>query len=501
MTSRVAASRQQYSSEDLTLLEELAIREARKSFWAYRQFMRPTMQIGWFQKQMAVALQQFYEDYKEGNRPILIICTPPQHGKSTSITDLASWIAGQDPDLRKIFGSYSDNLGIRTNLNLQRTYDSARYQRIFPRTKIGSSNVVTISGQKQRNRSILEYLDAEGGFRNTTVEGSITGESLDIGIVDDPIKGAKEARSQVKRDSVWSWMTDDFMSRFSDLGAMLMILTRWHLDDPCGRLLEEFPNATLLRYPALAEEGAELMECDPREEGSGEALFPELKSREFLLSRKQISTKQSFASIYQQTPVVYGAGLFLPDKFQIVEHAPQPEDIEASIRYWDKAGTADGGAYTVGARIDKLRDGRYCVRDVQRGQWSALDRENKIKSTAEVDSANVIIWVEQEPGSGGKESAENTIRELAGYNVHADKVTGSKETRADPYAAQQQGGNILLVRAPWNQIFINEHGEFPNGKYKDQVDAAAGAFAKLIEGIVVSVDDFKFFGNRTEPDF
>ena len=63
-----------------------------------------------------------------------------------------------------------------------------------------------------------------------------------------------------------------------------------------------------------------------------------------------------------------------------------------------------------------------------RGQWSALEREQQIKAWAERDreliKGSYEIGVEQEPGSGGKESAENTIRNLAGYKVFADKVTG-----------------------------------------------------------------------------
>jgi predicted phage terminase large subunit-like protein len=122
---------------------------------------------------------------------------------------------------------------------------------------------------------------------------------------------------------------------------------------------------------------------------------------------------------------------------------------------------------------------------VTRGQWSALEREQRILQTSQSDAAfcgDYSIWVEQEPGSGGKESAENTIRMLRGFRVYADKVTGDKETRADPYAAQVQGGNVKLIGAAWNSSFLDEHEVFPNGKFKDQVDASSGAFLKLVSG-------------------
>src|SRR5690606_15061451 len=90
-------------------------------------------------------------------------------------------------------------------------------------------------GKKIRSSELLELAGADGSFRNTTVAGSITGESLDMGIVDDPLRGRKDANSQLKRDTIWDWLMDDFFSRFSESAAMLMILTSWHIDDPARR--------------------------------------------------------------------------------------------------------------------------------------------------------------------------------------------------------------------------------------------------------------------------
>jgi predicted phage terminase large subunit-like protein len=120
-----------------------------------------------------------------------------------------------------------------------------------------------------------------------------------------------------------------------------------------------------------------------------------------------------------------------------------------------------------------------------RGQWSALERETKIKTWAEADEGEFPgheIYCEQEPGSGGKESAESTIRNLAGFRVYADKVTGHKEVRAEPFCAQVQGGNVYLVAGEWISDFLDECEVWPASKWKDQVDAASGAFNKLATG-------------------
>jgi predicted phage terminase large subunit-like protein len=106
-----------------------------------------------------------------------------------------------------------------------------------------------------------------------------------------------------------------------------------------------------------------------------------------------------------------------------------------------------------------------------------------MKSVAEADGVNVEIYVEQEPGSGGKESAEGSIRNLDGFTTRADKPTGSqgnKEKRADPYSVQVNNGAFQLLLGDWNYAFIEEHRFFPYSTYKDQCDASSGAYNKLV---------------------
>ena len=97
-------------------------------------------------------------------------------------------------------------------------------------------------------------------------------------------------------------------------------------------------------------------------------------------------------------------------------------------------------------------DQKSAVLDLLRGQWEAAARERIILQTAQIDGKGVAIGVEQEPGSGGKESAQSTVKMLAGFRVRVDRPTGDKEVRADPYAVQVNGGNVYLVQGPWNKV-------------------------------------------------
>lgn len=307
-------------------------------------------------------------------------------------------VRGQNPNLKAIFASYSEDLGIRVNLDLQRLYTNERYLQCFPKTTIADQNVVTQVGRYLRNSSVIEYVGSHGSFRNTTVMGQITGQGLDLGFIDDPIKGRAEASSKVTRDKTWNWLTDDFFSRFSDHAGMLMTMTRWHVDDPIGRWMERFPETKILRYMAIATE-------DEIYRNKGEALFPAHKSLEFLMERKKLLSEASWEALYQQNPVLVGGDIFPIDKLRVLPTFNRSQ-IKRSVRAWDKGSTHGGGDYTAGVLMHAMKDGTFVIEHVVRGQWSALEREEQIKATAAADGNSIKnsydIVIEQEGGSGGK---------------------------------------------------------------------------------------------------
>lgn len=467
------------------LIAEYELAGKREDFWQYRKAMNPRMKEGWFQQSLAGDLQAFYNSFVAGERPRLLIATPPQHGKSLTAIDFISWVAGKNPDCKSIFSSYSDRLGTRANLRLQRHFDSARYKEIFPGTRIASSTKEGI-----RTHEMLEYIGHEGYFRNTTTGGPITGESLDLGVVDDPIKSREEANSPTMREKLWAWFTDDLFTRFSEDSALLLIMTRWHIDDIAGRLIDIGQGFKVVSYPAIAE-----VDDPDGNRKAGEALFPEHKSLGFLNERKKIMISTSWEALYQQNPVVQEGDMIKAEKLAIVEHIPGV--IKESVRYWDKAGTEGGGCFTAGVLMHRLADGKFIIADVVRGQWSAGRREETIKQIATADGTRTHIWIEQEPGSGGKESAESTVINLAGYVIKVEKVTGSKVVRAEPFGAQVEQGNVMILNAEWTKGFIDEARLFPNGKYKDQIDAAGGAFNKLTLEIT-SMGMLEFYRQEAE---
>lgn len=104
-----------------------------------------------------------------------------------------------------------------------------------------------------------------------------------------------------------------------------------------------------------------------------------------------------------------------------------------------------------------------------------------MRQTAQLDGADVPTWLEQEPGSSGKDSAAASVRNLAGFAVYAEPVTGDKVVRAGPFAAQVEAGNVKLIKGPWNAAYLDELCAFPTGAHDDQVDASSGAFTKIAD--------------------
>jgi len=186
--------------------------------------------------------------------------------------------------------------------------------------------------------------------------------------------------------------------------------------------------------------------------------------------------------------------LFRRDWFHMVDAAPH--DC-ARVRYWDKAATAESGCYTVGLLMAKDRMGTMYVEDVVRGQWSAHQRNQVMLQVAMQDSARyygtVETYIEQEGGGDGKTVADDLLRMLSEFSVHRDLVGGTKwkqkggvrlpgdakVRRAMPFAACAERGNVRIVKAPWNNAYLEEVSAFPEYAYADQVDASSGAYNKL----------------------
>jgi predicted phage terminase large subunit-like protein len=263
----------------------------------------------------------------------------------------------------------------------------------------------------------------------------------------------------------------------------VLIQTRWHEDDLAARLLasERAADWEVVSLPALAEDG------DPLGRALGAPLCPDRYDVPALEDFRAVLGERSFTALYQQRPYPAEGALFKREWFSLSSAVPAGA---RRVRYWDTAGADVGrGDYTVGLLMATDDRGSFYVEDVTRGQWTAHPRNEIIKQTAQLDRdayGSVVTYIEEPPGLA-KESTDAIIRELAGFNARADRVRNDKVTRAEPFAAQCEAGNVKLLRGSWNAAYLDEICAFPYGKHDDQVDPSSGAFNRLAQGGVMVV--------------
>jgi predicted phage terminase large subunit-like protein len=175
------------------------------------------------------------------------------------------------------------------------------------------------------------------------------------------------------------------------------------------------------------------------------------------------------------------AGLFFKRQWlEVVGAAPESCNV---VRYWDRAATEPRAGtdpdWTVGLRMSCGPRETFYIEDVVRFRGTPAKVEEAIRNTAQTDGYQVRIILEQDPGQAGVAEASYYIRALAGYSVYAVPATKAKETRVRPVSAQAEGGNVKLVSGSWNEPFLRELENFPDGAHDDQVDALSGAFNEL----------------------
>jgi len=311
----------------------------------------------------------------------------------------------------------------------------------------------------------------------------VTGLHAHFLFVDDPLD-PNEAVSEADLKTANRWMKETLPTRKVNklITPTILIMQRLHQDDPAQNMIDRAEEGgAKVRHICLPGELTEDVKPKELRAKYVDGLMDVNRLDRQVLKEMYVALGEyGYAGQILQRPVPLGGGMFKTDKIRIVD-AP-PCKVIRCIRYWDKAASHNKGAFTVGALLCEDEKGCTGILDIQRGQWGSYERESHILSTAQLDGKKIRIWIEQEPGSGGKDSAEYTIGSLRGFRVFAEKVgasEGSKQLRAEPLASQVNAGNVWMIRSDWNKEYISELSFFPFSKYKDQVDASSGAFNKL----------------------
>jgi predicted phage terminase large subunit-like protein len=466
--------------------------------WARRQLVRftnhtfPDYRTGWFHRVVAAEADRFLAEVVARQSPRLILTAPPQHGKSELISRrLPAFALGQNPDLKIIATSYSADRALDFSGDVQRIIDSEAYHLLFPETRIVGQFAKI--GEAKRTAALFEVVGRRGRYRAAGIGGGITGEPADILIIDDPIKDFSEAISDTIRESVWNWLTSTAMTRLQEGGGIIVMATRWHLDDPIGRLLERQPGRwKLMNFRAIAEED----ELPYRL--TDEPLSVERFGLDALIQIRDggAMNRYQWAALYQQRPSPLGGGIFQRDDWRFYNQPPT--HFDEVLQSWDCAFKDKSSSdYVVGQVWGRKAADKFLL-DQVRGHlsFSATIAAVRTLSAKWPNAHRKLV----EDKANGTAVIDTLKHEISG--IIAVEPEGGKEARAHAVSSEVEAHNVYLPEAvPWVHDFIEECAAFPAGAHDDQVDAMTQALTRLRRRSLSRLSDGAIFGTPPHPEF
>ena len=445
--------------------ELLRRRKARSSLQDFIVYMDSDYIVSDFSRDVCKALDQFLIDMVSGHRPILILGAPPQHGKSQIVSRyLPAYVFGRFPDLRIAGLSYAMNLASNMNRDVQRIMMSEEYAKIFPETSLSDKRVVTVETQAKRNSEEFEVVGRKGAYIGQGVGGPLTGKRVDLGIIDDPIKNAKEALSPTIKEGVWNWYVSTFLTRLSKNSGQIIMATRWATDDLSGRVLANYDRAKSLVFPAIDREG--------------NALVPELHPIDKLLETKATLGDYFWSAMYQQSPKPMGGAIFKDSGVRYYLQKDLPKSFDEVIHSWDMTfKEGEGSDYVVGQVWGKKGANAYLLHQVRK-RMGFMDTLKAVKEMAdEYPEGRKKLVEDKANGPAIIDALKSTVSGLT--PIEPD---GSKVARAHAMTAEWEAGNVWLPHpdiATWIKETVGYITSFPACAYDDEIDAMTQAVRYL----------------------
>ncbi len=465
-------SRTQVRLEDALRERELRLMQAemaRRSFAAFVSYTFPGYHHSAFSLAVCEALDQFLGDAVAGLRPILILGAPPQHGKSELVSRrFPAYIFGLYPELRIAACSYAADLARDMNRDVQRIMLDELYGTLFPEVTLNPKRVVTPEGQALRNSDRFDIPGHRGYYVCAGVGGPLTGKSVDIGIIDDPIKNEEEARSPTIKRGIQRWYETVFLTRLSRNSGHIIMSTRWAVDDLAGIVAKNNSRAKVLSFPAI--------------NADGQPLVPELHPLDKLLETKSILSPAQWSALYQQSPVQEGGNIFQEVWFGSKQRwnlGNLPEFFDELVLSWDMTfkGT-DGSDYVVGQVWGRKGVNYYLLHQV-RARMSYTSTKGAVRTMAAQYPQRAGVLIEDKAnGPAVMDDLKDEIDDLLPVEPY-----GSKVARAYAVTSVFAAGNVYIpedeTAHPWVPDYIAEMITFPAGPNDDQVDATTQAIIHL----------------------
>ena len=398
----------------------------------------------------------------------LMISVPPQHGKSSvSTIGYTAWTLGKNPYQRCVVSSYWQDLSEWFSRKIRDYVRDNNYKSLF-------WDIIATDGQ-----AVSEWYTKKGWMVKAVWVGSgFTGKPADLIIIDDPHKDWEEAQSKLQRDRVWNWYSSVPLTRTHINTKTIIIMTRWHEDDLCGRLLEKEPDDWyVLNIPVFNEDGT--------------VIRPERHPKDLVEQKRKTMGESQFQALYMGDPINEWGWAFKNDYFQYYERG----DVIDQYWLWYKKElqvmtfvdpaisqkqTADSTAI-VTVWLDKKNNDVY-VLDIRHWKmlpdeiisnvFNVVDTYKPLKVGIETNQFQKMLEIELRKKMREKWNFFNLEWQTSSMNKEA-KVVSVLQPR-------YSNGTMLHMKRGANVWELEvQLMKFPNGKHDDIVDSLSMAVMML----------------------
>jgi predicted phage terminase large subunit-like protein len=415
------------------------------------------------------AIARVIEEVIAGNIPFLILTMPPRHGKSELVSRrLPAWLIGRFPDKHGIVATYSDDFAAEFGKEVRTIIKMPQFRQVFPGIDL------------MRGGAASDKLQTTKGGQWSFVGrgGGLTGRGGHILILDDLIKDDKEAQSQAIRDQAWNWFTKVAMSRRMGKKLVIMTFTRWHSDDPIGRLTDpENPNyrrelaekIKIINLPAIAEED------DPLGRKPGEPLWPDGPDRFDLdfLREQQMLDPLGFEALYQQRPSLLDGDLFKRENIKFYRRDMLPDSLRIYGASDHAVATGQRNDFTVLLKIGIDAQSNIYLLECF---WQKAKTDVVVEALLDMATGDKapLLWFAEKghiSKSIGPFLKTRMQERNAWLNIREITPVGDKGQRAQSITGRVAMGKLFFpVDAHWTEKAINQMMAFPNGTHDDFVD-------------------------------
>lgn len=403
------------------------------------------------------ALQNFHEDVRLGNSPRLMINMPPRLGKS-SITAVrfALFCLLNNPDWEIVCASYVQSLSVKHSRQARELLNDDYVRLAFPDIKLSDESGAV------HEWSIKYKGVTAGGYKACGVGGSLTGSGSNILIIDDSSKNSEEADSLHHQEKLWDWYTSVALTRLAPNSGVLVIQTRWNLNDLTGQILAKDSGLwQTIAFPAL--------------DNYGESIHPARFSTDFFLNLKKTLSPRLWCALYMQEPIQRDGNLIKEQHlvFKTLDYS----NANSWLQSWDlRFGKSQEAAssYVVGqvwCKIDKV----YYLVDQVREKLSYYETKQAFVAMSNKWPQAKLKLVEHKANGAALEDDLQSIGGIELVNPHGDKIQRLEYCYGSFVSGQ------VIINPELERVIKPEFLAFPKGQNDDMVDAATMAIKRLMD--------------------